>query len=142
MVGMIIAAAWLASDAYIHRPAAPATPPPPSADEGEVTVRDLFDSKTGDTVVTVAGVVVKILADDNEGSRHQRFLIEVPGDVTVLVAHNIDLAQRIPLDEGDAVTIRGEYEWTDKGGTIHWTHHDPQGWHEDGWIEHNGRRYG
>ena len=107
-----------------------------------VTVRDLFDARTSDTVLTTDGVVVKLLPDDLEGSRHQKFLIEVAGDITVLIAHNIDLAQRVPLREGDRVTIRGEYEWTDKGGTVHWTHHDPKGRHDDGWIEHEGVRYG
>jgi len=39
------------------------------------------------------------------------------------------------------ITIRGEYEWNDKGGVIHWTHRDPRGRHENGWIQFNGIRY-
>ena len=114
----------------------------PSADqEATATIASLFEAGTSDVVLTFDGTVVKILPDDNEGSRHQKFLVEV-GDVTVLIAHNIDLAERVPLTEGDTVTIRGEYEWTDKGGTVHWTHHDPKGRHEDGWIEHDSQRYG
>ncbi|HCJ6793132.1 DUF3465 domain-containing protein, partial [Acinetobacter baumannii] len=24
---------------------------------------------------------------------------------------------------------------------LHWTHHDPQNRHENGWLKHNGRIY-
>jgi hypothetical protein len=83
-----------------------------------------------------------MLADDNDGSRHQRFILEVAGGRTLLIAHNIDLAPRIAgLRAGDTVEFYGEYEWNDKGGVIHWTHHDPNGRHVDGWLKHRGRTY-
>jgi len=85
------------------------------------------------------GVVTRLLPDDRQGSRHQRFLVRTAGGPTVLIAHNIDLAERVDLREGDTVSFRGEYEWNDKGGVVHWTHRDPRGRHERGWIEHNGR---
>ncbi|NNC54097.1 MAG: DUF3465 domain-containing protein [Pseudomonadales bacterium] len=85
--------------------------------------------------------VVKILRDDLEGSRHQRFLVSEDGLPTLLVAHNIDLAPRVPLEEGDRVFVRGRYEWNNKGGVLHWTHHDPKGRREGGWVRHQGRTY-
>lgn len=89
-----------------------------------------------------AGMVLRILPDDNEGSRHQKFILELPSGRTVLVAHNIDLAPRITgLQTGDAVEFHGEFETNDRGGIIHWTHRDPQGRHPHGWLEHEGRRY-
>ncbi len=89
-----------------------------------------------------SGRVVRILADDNEGSRHQRFILEMSPGQTLLVAHNIDLAPRISsLSTGDTVEFYGEYETNPQGGVIHWTHHDPQGRHVAGWLEHRGRRY-
>lgn len=92
--------------------------------------------------VSGSGRVVRILSDDNEGSRHQRFILELPSGRTVLIAHNIDLAPRISsLQTGDTVAFYGEFETNDRGGVIHWTHHDPQGRHPDGWLEHDGRRY-
>lgn len=106
------------------------------------TIEQLIQQRQSDTQIAVTAQVYKLLRDDLEGSRHQRFLIKLSGGETILIAHNIDLAPRIDdLKKGDIVTIYGEYEWNDKGGVIHWTHHDPAGRHIDGWIEHNGQRY-
>jgi hypothetical protein len=86
--------------------------------------------------------VSRILSDDNDGSRHQRFILRLGSGETLLVAHNIDLAPRVSsLREGDTVSFYGEYEPNEKGGVIHWTHNDPQGRHAPGWLEHKGRRY-
>ena len=89
-----------------------------------------------------SGVVTRILSDDNDGSAHQRFILKLPSGRTVLVAHNIDLAARIAtIRIGDTVEFYGEFETNPRGGVIHWTHHDPRGFHVDGWLKHNGRTY-
>jgi len=89
-----------------------------------------------------SGRVTRILSDDNDGSRHQRFILELSSGRTLLIAHNIDLAPRVSsLKTGDTVGFYGEYEPNAQGGVIHWTHHDPQGRHVAGWLEHNGQRY-
>lgn len=100
----------------------------------------LFEQKRSDQFLTVQGKVYRVLRDDTKGSQHQRFLIYVNG-VSVLVAHNIDLAPRVPLQVGDVITLHGEYEYTNKGGVLHWTHHDPKGRRAGGWIDHQGQRY-
>lgn len=101
-----------------------------------------FKSKKSDIFVEGSGVVKKLLADDNKGSRHQKFLVTVSPEQTLLFAHNIDLAPRLEnLQVGDSVTFRGEYVYNPKGGVMHWTHHDPQGGNKIGWIKHNGRVY-
>jgi len=101
-----------------------------------------FSERADGAMVESVGTVKRILPDDNEGSRHQRFILELGSGQTVLVAHNIDLAPRInALKAGDTVLFRGQYETNDRGGVVHWTHHDPRGEHPAGWLEHNGRRY-
>jgi hypothetical protein len=108
----------------------------------DATLSRAFDQRLSNLQVRGEGVVIKLLADDTRGSRHQRFLLRLSSGQTLLIAHNIDLASRIePLSEGDRIAFHGEYEWNDKGGVIHWTHHDPQRRHVDGWLEHRGRRY-
>lgn len=92
--------------------------------------------------VEATAVVQKVLADDNFGSRHQRFIVRLPSGQSLLIAHNIDIAPRVEgLARGDTVSFSGIYEPNKKGGVVHWTHHDPSGRHAAGWIEHNGRRY-
>lgn len=65
--------------------------------------------------VRASGQVVAVLADDNEGSRHQKFILKLSNGQTVLVAHNVDLAPRIAnIAKGDTVEFFGEYEYSDK----------------------------
>lgn len=101
-----------------------------------------FAARRSDVALAGEGSVVKVLADDRRGSRHQRFLLRLASGQTLLVAHNIDLAPRVEgLAVGDTVRFAGEYEWNEKGGVLHWTHRDPRGKHPGGWLEHAGRRY-
>lgn len=105
-------------------------------------IQQAFQQQQNNVQVRASGVVKAILADDHEGSRHQKFILLLKNGLTVLVAHNIDLAPRIEnLQKGDAVEFYGEYEYNPKGGVIHWTHHDPQRQHIDGWLKYQGRMY-
>jgi Protein of unknown function (DUF3465) len=66
----------------------------------------------------------------------------LPSGLTLMVAHNIDLAERIQnLQAGEAIALKGEYEWNAQGGVLHWTHHDPSGRHATGWIKYHGQPY-
>lgn len=106
------------------------------------TIQHLYETRAEEVQVLVEGEVIKILPDDNEGSRHQKFIIELEGEHTILVALNIDLAPRVSgLKKGDFVEIYGQYEWNKNGGVIHWTHHDPAQEHVDGWIVFNGEKF-
>ena len=112
------------------------------ATAGGRSLATAYEHRQSNIQVSGSGRVVRMLADDNNGSRHQKFIIRLASGQTVLVAHNIDLAPRIDgLREGDTVEFFGEYEWNAKGGVVHWTHHDPNGYHESGWVRHKGRVY-
>ena len=105
-------------------------------------LQQAINNRQSDLQVQGEGVVIKILPDDNKGSRHQRFILRLSGGQTLLIAHNIDLAPRISgLNGGDKVAFYGEYEWNEKGGVLHWTHHDPGGRHIGGWLKHDGKTY-
>lgn len=105
-------------------------------------IESVIDQQQSNVQVEITGNVIKLLSDDLEGSRHQRFIIKIAEGRTILVAHNIDLAPKIDtLKTGDKVTVYGEYEWNKKGGVVHWTHHDPANRHISGWIKHNGKTY-
>ncbi len=106
------------------------------------SAQQLYQDQQSDTQLEITAKVKRLLQDDVSGIRHQRFIVELAGGQTILIAHNIDLSPRIDsLAVGDEVNIYGEYEWNEHGGVIHWTHHDPKGKHDDGWIKHNGKTY-
>ena len=105
------------------------------------SIEQLFAQRQSGVMVQFDGEVIKKLPDDNKGSRHQKFIVRLINQHTVLIAHNIDLAPRVPISVNNVVTIFGQYEWNEKGGVVHWTHHDPNGSHEHGWIRHQGKIY-
>ena len=123
-----------------------ASPGPATEQRTAPLVDDLigraFASRTSDVQVQGEGKVIRVLADDLDGSRHQRFIVQLAWGQTLLITHNIDIAPRIDrLKVGDSVRFNGEYVWNEKGGIIHWTHHDPQGRHVAGWVIHDGNTY-
>ena len=134
LVMSIVAIALLAVFTWTQRVPVNSTTGSPDA------IAEAFRNRTSNAQVSGVGVVRRILPDDNEGSRHQRFILELSNGQTVLVSHNIDVAARLSaLDRGDTVEFFGEYEWNANGGVIHWTHHDPARRHVGGWLKHEGR---
>lgn len=137
--------------AYYQLAPSQGTPPVPAS----TLARQIATAGSGDQQIATAlaqhrsniqvegqGTVSRILPDDLEGSRHQKFVVRLANGQTVLLAHNIDLAPRVDnLNQGDQVAFYGEYKWNLKGGVVHWTHRDPDGQHVAGWIKHNGNIY-
>ncbi|MEW8508058.1 MAG: DUF3465 domain-containing protein [Candidatus Thiodiazotropha sp.] len=119
-----------------------AVPASPRQHAVEDLISKAFRQRANDLPVTGEGEVIRLLSDDLEGSRHQRFIIRLSSGHTLMVAHNIDLAPRLnALDSGDSIEFSGVYEWNERGGVVHWTHHDPQGRRPGGWIKHRGKKY-
>ena len=131
---------WIAADQNAPVAHRSDNAPKPSATPYQDSIAELIRSKRSNVIVEASGVVTKVLPDDNEGDRHQRLLVEVGGN-TILIAHNIDLASRVPVRAGDTIRFKGEYEYNDRGGVIHWTHRNTNRNHAAGWIESGGKRY-
>ena len=105
-------------------------------------IEKAFQNQESDLQVTQQGVITAVLADDTDGDRHQRMIVRLDNGQTLLIAHNIDIAPRVPDPrKGRTLRFHGEYEWNDEGGVVHWTHKDPAGVHPDGWLEYGGKRY-
>lgn len=111
------------------------------ADSTNATLEQAFAAKKSGVQVSGKGVVIKLLASDTQGSQHQKFLVKINPEQTLLFAHNIDLAAKIPLQVGDEITFSGEYVYNPKGGIMHWTHRDPHGHHPAGWVMLHGAKY-
>jgi len=144
MKKLIAIAAVLAAGVLYYQDQRPA--PQPVPESGDVAAQSDTDAahadRRSDVQVKGVGEVTRLLPDDHKGSRHQRFILQLDSGLTVLVAHNIDLAPRIDtLQAGDRVEYFGEYEWNEQGGVVHWTHHDPRGSHVGGWLRHKDRLY-
>ncbi|NRA83805.1 MAG: DUF3465 domain-containing protein [Gammaproteobacteria bacterium] len=106
------------------------------------SLSNAYNNQQSNVQVEGYGSVIRILKDDNQGSRHQKFILKLSSGQTILIAHNIDLAPRInSISNGDEIQFYGEYEWNNKGGVVHWTHRDPNGHHIGGWLKHQGRIY-
>lgn len=85
--------------------------------------------------------MIRLLGDDADGSRHQRVVLTLRGQQTLLIAHNLDVAARVPVGLGDRLRFRGIYEWNELGGLVHWTHRDPMGLEDGGWLRHRRDTY-
>ena len=155
-VAIVCVAALVQCGCWLTAPSVEAPPTSQSASVGEgegagedvaesisdALLAQAFEEQAHNLLVEGQGMVSRLLTDDTRGDKHQRFIVTLASGQTLLVTHNIDIAPRVnSLEVGDTVSFKGEYEWNDEGGVIHWTHHDPDGTHEAGWIKHNGRTY-
>ena len=137
VIAAALAVAWLQLSPQPSTSASPVT-----LEQTSDAIAQAYQQRRSNVQVEGQGEVARILPDDNNSSRHQRFILRLEHGQTVLVAHNIDLAPRVVnLHAGDNIAFYGEYEWNEKGGVIHWTHRDPAGRHANGWLKHQGKTY-
>ncbi len=114
-----------------------------SAQPDDAAIVADFHNHQSNVEVTADGTVVRLLPDRTSSTgTHEQFIVKLSSaDVTVEVEHNISIAPRVPVALDDHVIVHGEYVWNAQGGLIHFTHHDPQGTHEGGYIQDNGKAY-
>jgi Protein of unknown function (DUF3465) len=94
--------------------------------------------------VVADGTIVRVLGTQpGRVSPHEGFLFRLASgcSVVVRVEANTDFTGPIPLEPGEHVLVKGEYEYYPLGGVLHWTHRDPRGRHENGYIQADGRMY-
>ena len=72
---------------------------------------------------------------------HETFDVQTAAG-PVRIIDNVDIAPPVPVRPRDRVEVRGELVH-DRGQMpiVHWTHHDPQGRHVDGFIRLRGHVY-
>jgi hypothetical protein len=117
--------------------------PTGSSTADDAAIASDFQAHASNVEVTADGVVVAIFNDRRSSTgTHEQFVIRLTSqNMTVEVEHNISIGRRVPVAQGDHVVVHGEYIWNAQGGLIHFTHHDPQGTHEGGYIVDHGTTY-
>ena len=108
---------------------------------GLAQIMDAVANKRAGIMVQHWGTVSRTMLDDKGVDKLQKFLVTLENGHLLLFAHDLSIAQRVPIATGDRIEFRGRFDWNDVGGLIHRTHHDPQMSFEDGWLRHNGRVY-
>lgn len=127
------------------------------SDVGNATNGNLYsayDSARSHTELTATGRVTRVLGlREGRSGVHEGFLVLAPyrcapasagacrKQITVRIEDNVSITGEVPLHPGQLVTVHGQYEYNPQGGVIHWTHHDPAGRHENGYVEIGGKRY-
>lgn len=133
----ILASAWGCSNQSEQRAQAEQTTYSASSSQisADQEVLDAQKKNMSKIHVTFSALVYKLLPDDTKGIPHQRFLLRLSNNTTVLVAHNTNLGPYLTIHPGDWVDISGEYIWNKKGGLVHYTHPSTNGFTKGGWIK-------
>ncbi len=111
-------------------------------DDGAVCAA--YSAARSNVEVIADGAVTRVLGvAPGRVSPHEGFLLRLASGCSLIVRveANTDFTGSFPLVPAQRVTVKGEYEYYPLGGVVHWTHHDPRGRHEGGYIEIGGRRY-
>nr|WP_259366556.1 MULTISPECIES: DUF3465 domain-containing protein [unclassified Colwellia] len=73
------------------------------------SLNEAYKIKKSNIQIKGHGKVIRILNDDNQGSRYQNFTLKLSSGNTILIAHNIDLSPKVNLiSKGDMVCFYGE----------------------------------
>jgi hypothetical protein len=104
----------------------------------------LYSSGSSGVEVIGQGTVLAVLGTQNGPSgEHEGFLLKLNEqcDLLLRVETNVDITGPVPVQAGEIVTVKGQFEDDPSGGVIHWTHHDPRGRHVGGYVDIGGKLY-
>ena len=107
-------------------------------------VCDAYSGQRSHVEVVADGTITRLFGvAQGRVSPHEGFLLRLASgcSLVVRVEANTDFTGPIPLREGQSVAVKGEYEYYPGGGVVHWTHRDPRGRHEGGYISSGGQVY-
>jgi Protein of unknown function (DUF3465) len=110
----------------------------------DAAVCEAFSAQRSGVEVVAQGRVTRVLGvQAGRSSPHEGFLLRLDSGcaLVVRVEVNTDFTGTIPLSVGQRVLVKGDYEYYSRGGVIHWTHRDPRGRHENGYVDVNGTTY-
>ncbi|WP_374078674.1 DUF3465 domain-containing protein [Bdellovibrio bacteriovorus] len=111
-----------------------------SANDSDI-VRAVNDQRRVNFVEGGGMVVTKVLPDDNNGLKHQKWVVRLSNGKTMQAVYNSDMCPRVPVKVGDVIAMGGMFLWTNTGALLHWLHHDPRGNRPDGYVFVNGKYY-
>lgn len=115
-----------------------------SSTNGDAAVCDAYSSQRSHVEVVASGRVTRVLGvRGGPSGDHEGYLLRLDGGcaLTLKVETNVTLTGPVPLTTGEAVVVKGEYEYNALGGVVHWTHRDPRGNHEAGYVRAGGLTY-
>jgi hypothetical protein len=110
---------------------------------GQMALIQAQETHRGANFIEVADVTVtQLLPDDTFGSKHQKWIVQLANGGEVACVYNIDVTPRIPLRVGDIISLGGQFIYDRNGGLLHWLHEDGRAHRPNGYVEHQGVRYG
>jgi hypothetical protein len=103
-----------------------------------------YSARRSGVEVVAAGTVTRNFGvRPGRSSPHEGFLLRLDSGcrLVVRVEVNTDFTGSVALTPNEQVGVKGEYEYYPLGGVIHWTHRDPRGHHENGYVTAGGTMY-
>jgi len=115
----------------------------PQAPDDSAVCEAFSNARSGVEVVAAGTVTRSLGTQAGRVSPHEGFLLRLDSGCSLIVRveANTDFTGPIPIERGERVVVKGEYEYYPLGGVVHWTHRDPRGRHEGGFIEAGGQTY-
>jgi len=108
---------------------------------GFSAVEQAFHERRTEFMSEVSGTVTRVLTIDRNNPGTQKFVMRLENGQSLLVIHDRVAAGEVPISIGDPVKVRGKYTWSETGGILQNTQHDPSIERRHGWVEHKGKRY-